>query len=143
MADVQTYKNHTRWLPAFHFFAIPVLLVNFFNEIRHLISTPNRSTAFAVVVAAAIVAVGFLTRTQSLAAQDRVIRLEMRLRLAALLPADLQSRIGELSMSQLVGLRFASDAELPDLVRTVLRDHTKQGDIKKAIKQWVPDTNRV
>lgn len=143
MADVQTYKNHTRWLPPFHFFALPVLLLHVLNEIRHLYYGPNRSTAFAVIVAAAILAVAFLARTQALTAQDRLIRLEMKLRLAALLPADLMARFSELTVSQLVGLRFASDAEMPDLIRTVLKDNTKQADIKKAIKQWVPDTYRV
>jgi hypothetical protein len=63
--------------------------------------------------------------------------------LQSLLPPDLMARFNELSVSQLVGLRFASDAELPDLVRTVLRDNTKQSEIKKMIKQWVPDTVRV
>lgn len=143
MADVQSYKNHTRWLPAFHFFAMPVLLINVLNEVRHLYNAPSRGTAFGVLVAAALLTVCVLARLQALAAQDRVIRLEMRLRLQGLLPADLQPRIHDLSVSQLVGLRFASDAELPDLVRAVLKDNTKQRDIKKMIKQWVPDHARV
>lgn len=143
MADVQTYKNHTRWLPTFHFFAVPVLLINVLNAVRHLYNDPSRSTVFAVVVAAALLTVCFLSRTQALTAQDRLIRLEMRLRLQGLLPADLQGRINDLSASQMVGLRFASDAELPDLIRTVLKDNTQQREIKKMIKQWVPDRVRV
>lgn len=143
MANVQTYKNHTRWLPAFHFFAVPVLLINVLNHLRHLYNDPTRSTAFAAVVAAALLTVAFLARTQALTAQDRLIRLEMRLRLQGLLPADLQARFNELSVSELVGLRFACDAELPDLVRTVLKDHPKQGAIKKLIKQWEADHVRV
>ena len=143
MAEVQSYKHHVRWLPAFHFFALPVLLINVLNEGRHLYYAPSRSTAFAVVVAAALFATCFLARSQALTAQDRLIRLEMRLRLQGLLPADLMARFGDLDVKQLVALRFASDAELPDLVRTVLKDHTSQRDIKKMIKQWVPDLVRV
>lgn len=143
MADAQSYKKHTRWLPPFHFFVLPVLMLYVLNEIRHVYSAPNRSTVFALVVAMAIMATAVLARLQALAAQDRLIRLEMKLRLAVLLPADLMARFTELTVSQLVGLRFASDAELPDLIRTVLKDGTKQADIKKAIKQWVPDTQRV
>lgn len=141
MAD-QSYQHHTRWLPPFHFFAVPVLLINTINEFRHVYNDPTRSTAFAAVVAAAILTVAFLARTQALAAQDRVIRLEMRLRLQALAP-DLMARFNDLTVPQLVGLRFASDGELADLVRTVLKDGTKQSEIKKMIKQWQPDDVRV
>ncbi|MDP2321407.1 MAG: DUF6526 family protein [Acidobacteriota bacterium] len=140
---VQTYKNHVRWLPAFHFFAAPVLLINTINEFRHVYNNPNRSTAFAAVVAAAILTVAFLARIQALTAQDRLIRLEMRLRLQPLLPADLYARFNDLTVPQLVALRFASDGEMTELVRTVLKDGTKQADIKKMIKQWVPDYVRV
>lgn len=142
MAD-QSYKKHTRWLPAFHFFAVPVLLLNTINELRHLFSAPSQSTAFAALVAAALLTIAFLSRTQALQAQNRLIRLEMRLRLQPLLPADLMSRFHELTVPQLVALRFASDGELPELIGTVLRDGTKQADIKKMIKQWVPDYVRV
>ena len=76
-------------------------------------------------------------------AQNRLIRLEMRLRLQPLLPADLYARFNELTVPQLVALRFASDGELPGLIGTVLKDGTKQADIKKLIKQWVPDYVRV
>lgn len=140
---VQTYKNHVRWLPAFHFFAVPVLLLNAINEGRHLYAAPSRSTAFAFVVAAAILTVAFLARTQALTAQDRLIRLEMRLRLQPLLPADLYARFNDFTTPQLVALRFASDGEMADLMRTVLKDGTKQGDIKKMIKQWEGDYVRV
>ena len=142
MAD-QSYQNHTRWLPAFHFFAVPVLLVNTINQLRHLVANPSRSTAWAAVVAAAILTVAFLARTQALAAQTRVIRLEMRLRLQPLLGADLMARFNDLAVPQLVALRFASDGVLPALVGTVLKDGTKQSDIKKMIKQWQPDYVRV
>ncbi len=140
---VQSYKSHTRWLPAFHFFAVPVLLLNTLNELRHLIAAPTRSTAFAALVAAALLTVAFLARTQALTAQNRLIRLEMRLRLQSLLPAELYARFNDLTVAQLVALRFASDGEMAELVRTVLTDGTKQADIKKMIKQWQGDYVRV
>jgi Family of unknown function (DUF6526) len=140
---VQSYKNHVRWLPAFHFFAVPVLLINTINELRHLYANPSPTTAFAAVVAAAILTVAFLARTQALTAQDRLIRLEMRLRLQPLLPADLNARSNDLTVPQLVALRFASDGEMTELVRTVLKDGTKPADIKKMIKNWQPDLVRV
>jgi hypothetical protein len=143
MADVQTYKNHVRWLPPFHFFAFPVLLINALYELWRLVQAPAYGTAWAAVVAAALVVTCFLARYEALLAQDRVIRLEMRLRLARTLPADLQARVNDISVRQLVGLRFASDGELPELVRTVLKDNTKESDIKKMIKVWEPDTYRV
>jgi len=139
----QSYKKHTRWLPAFHFFAVPVLLINTINQLRHLVANPSRSTAWAAVVAAALLTVAFLARTMALQAQNRVIRLEMRLRLQQLLAADVMSRFNELTVPQLVALRFASDGELAELVGTVLKDGTKQADIKKMIKQWQPDYVRV
>ena len=82
MADaVQSYKKHARLLPPFHFFVIPVLLVNLLNEMRHLYLDPSRHFVWQVIVAAALLMVGFLSRIQALTVQDRVIRLEMRLRL--------------------------------------------------------------
>ena len=143
MASEQSYKSHTRWLPAFHFFAVPVLLLNTLNAIRYLYVDPSRHTAFNVLVAAAILTTCFLTRIQALTAQDRLIRLEMRLRLAGVLPPDLNARFNELTRSQLVALRFASDAELPELCRTALNDKTSQRDIKKMIKRWEADHIRV
>jgi hypothetical protein len=139
----QSYKNHTRWLPPFHFFAVPVLLVNTINELRHLVVNPSQATAWSAIVAAAILTVAFLARTQALQAQNRLIRLEMRLRLQQLLPADVMARFNDLTIPQLVALRFASDGEMAELVRTVLKDSTKQADIKKMIKDWQADYVRV
>lgn len=141
MADrVQNYKNHTRLLPAFHFFVLPALLVNLINAARHLWMMPTRSTAFALVVAAALLMLALLARVQAVTVQDRVIRLEMRLRLRGLLPPDLQPKINELSPRQLVALRFASDAEMTDLVRDVMDGKlTTQKEIKMRVKNWQAD----
>jgi len=90
---VQTYKNHRRFLPAFHFFVIPVLLLNVVNQGRYMWRAPSEGSAFAVIVAVALLVLAFLSRTQALTVQDRVIRLEMRLRLRQLLPPELQSQV--------------------------------------------------
>ena len=136
----QNYSNHVRWLPPFHFFAAPVLIANVLNALRHLFLAPSVSTAFAAVVAAAILTAAVLAREMANTVQNRVIRLEMRLRLAQLLPADLQARIPDLTPKQLVALRFAGDAELPALVRDVLAGkYSTQKDIKLQVKSWQAD----
>ena len=137
---VQSFKSHTRFLPPFHFFVIPVLLINALNGIRHVWLQPTRSTAFQLVVAAALLLLALLSRIQAVTVQDRVIRLEMRLRLREVLPPDLQPRINELSARQLIALRFASDAELPGLVREIFDGRlTTSKDIKMRIKNWQAD----
>jgi hypothetical protein len=137
---VQTYKNHPRLLPAFHFFVLPVLLLNVLNEVRRAWRYPSEGSLFVVVVAAALFTLAFLSRSQALTVQDRVIRLEMRLRLQRILPPELQTRIQELTHRQLVALRFASDAELPILVREILDGKLTTGkEIKLRVKNWQGD----
>ena len=139
----QSYQNHTRWFPPFHFFVMPVLLLNFLNGVRHVWLAPSRSTAFALLVAAALVMLGLSARMMAVTVQDRIIRLEMRLRLREVLPPDLQGRINELTRGQLVALRFASDVELTELMRQVLAgDLTKARDIKLKVKNWQADSLR-
>ncbi len=136
----QTYKTHIRWMPAYHFFVLPVLLLNFVNAVRHAWLAFNGASAFASIVAFALLALGVLARVQVNTVQDRVIRLEMRLRLRGLLPPDLQPRINDLTHRQLVALRFASDAEMADLVRDVLDGRlTTSKEIKLRVKSWQPD----
>ena len=141
MADApQTYKNHTRLLPPFHFFVIPVLLINFLNEIRHVYQEPSRHTAWILIVAAALLTLGFLARMMTVTVQDRVIRLEMRHRLKDTLPVDLHTRINDLTPKQLVALRFASNDEMPALVREILAGTlTTQKAIKERVKNWQGD----
>ena len=136
----QSYANHVRWLPPFHFFVIPVLLLNVLNTLRHVWQAPSLSTGFEVLVAAAIMMGALLARVMANTVQDRVIRLEMRLRLAQLLPADLQAGILNLTPKQLVALRFASDAELPGLIRDVLAGKlATEKAIKLQAKNWQGD----
>jgi len=136
----QSYKTHARWLPLFHFFVIPVLLVNVLVSAWRLVQTPQLGTAYGVVLAVALLGTGFLTRIQALTVQDRLIRLEMRLRLRQILPPDLQPQIDALTHRQLVAMRFASDAELADLVRDVIAGKiTTSKDIKMRVKNWQAD----
>jgi hypothetical protein len=136
----QNYKNHARLLPPFHFFVIPVLLVNVLNEVRHVVQSPTRHTAWEVVLAAALLVLGFLSRIQPLTVQDRVIRLEERMRMRQLLPPELHQHVDTLSHRQLVALRFASDAELADLVREVVDGKLATGkDIKLRVRNWRAD----
>lgn len=136
----QNYQNHTRWFPPFHFFVLPVLLINFLYGGWIVWKSPSGSTVFGWIVAAALFMAALLARVMAVAVQDRVIRLEMRLRLREVLPQDLQGRINDLTVEQLVGLRFASDAELPELVRQVLAGGLpKRKDIKLKVKNWQGD----
>jgi len=138
--SVQTYQNHARWFPLFHYFAVPVLVANVLNALRHVYYAPNGSTIFSAVVAAALVAFALATRQMVTTVQDRVIRLEMRTRLRTLLQAPLSGRINELTPGQLVALRFASDAELADLVRDVLDGKLATSKaIKMQVKDWQGD----
>lgn len=141
MADSgQDYKNHTRFFPPFHFVAVPILLLYFANELRHVWLNPNRSTAFAALVAFGILAATFASRLMALTVQDRVIRFELQARMSRLLPEDLQARTPQLTPAQMVALRFAGDGELADLVRDVLAGKlTSQKAIKLAIKDWQGD----
>jgi uncharacterized protein DUF6526 len=137
---VQTYQSHTRLLPAFHFFVLPVLLLNVFVVSWRLVQTPTISSAFAVVFAVALLMLALLSRSQAITVQDRLIRLEMRLRLRQLLPADLQPRINALTHRQLVALRFASDEEMPELVGEILGGKLHTGkEIKQRVKNWQAD----
>jgi hypothetical protein len=140
----QTFANHTRFHPPFHFFLAPgsivLLVLTVVNVVRHY----ERLDAWILVLMGVLFFVAvFLLRVNPLRAQDRLIRLEERLRLQALLAAELRPRIGELTESQLVALRFASDDELPGLVTKVLAGRMPSKDIKKAIVTWRADMFRV
>jgi hypothetical protein len=142
----QNFANHTKLVPAFHFFVLPALFLNLWWSFHRLrISGFSSTDGWIGVIVAAAILLGFtLARIFALTVQDRVIRLEERLRLAALLPGDLQPRIGEFTLNQLVALRFASDAELPALARKVLDEKiTKRKAIKQLVKSWRPDYLRV
>jgi|SRR5579884_316210 hypothetical protein len=139
----QTYANHARRQMVFHFFLVPVLILNLLYSIILLIRHPNPNAAWIVIMAIALLVMAFLVRINPLKVQDRLIRLEERMRLSALLTEPLRSRIPELAERQLVALRFASDEELPALVEETLAHNLKGKEIKQRIKNWRPDHWRV
>jgi hypothetical protein len=142
--QTQTYATHRRYIPAFHFFVLPVLFANIVLTLVRLVRYPGGDTAWSAIVALAL-GVGIVyARFMPLRAQDRIIRFEERNRLERLLPGDLRSRIDELTARQLIALRFAPDEEVPDLTRRALGGDLKgAGDIKRAVKNWRGDYLRV
>ena len=138
-ADVQNYGNHRRWNPPWHFVAVPILIVNAVIAIVMLVRTPSRSTLWAAVVALTLVLALALLRRMALRVQDRVIRLEERLRLNRLMP-DRHEEIEDLGRDQLIAIRFASDAEVPHLLDRISRGEIRtQDEIKRAVQHWRPD----
>ena len=144
MADEsQNLSNYTRYDPPFHFFILPVFAITLIAVIVHVVRRPSIHHAWMIVVMLAVIAAVFKIRLYALKVQDRVIRLEERLRLATLLDPALRSRINEITESQLVALRFASDAELPALATRALNEKLAGPEIKKAIQHWRGDYWRV
>lgn len=139
----QNFDNHVRLVPAFHMFALPILGVNVIWSVVHAVRAFSADSAFSVLVALALAALALYARLFALTVQDRVIRLEMQLRLQQVLPAELRPRISELAVGQLIALRFASDTELPGLARKVLDEKlADRKGIKKLIQNWQPDLLR-
>ena len=139
----QSYANHRRFFPIFHYFAIPILLANVVVSVIHAIRQPSAFTAWLVVLSLGLVAGILSGRASALIVQNRLIALEMRLRLATSLAPDLRSRIPELHLRHLIGLRFAGDAELPGLVERCLRGELTTTDaVKRAVQDWRVDTIR-
>lgn len=146
MPTPQSFKNYTRWMPPFHFFVLPLLLLNFIFSIYATIHHwPEHRILFLwwIVMSVVFFVMAGLARSGAIKVQDRVIRLEERLRLAALLPAEDRAHIDELSIQQLIALRFASDAELPALVRKTLTQNLEPKAIKQSIVNWRGDYYRV
>jgi hypothetical protein len=142
-ATAQSYANHTRFDPSFHMFLLPVAALNILAAAWHLVRHPGLWPAWFFILALAGAAAIVKIRTYALKVQDRVIRLEERLRLSGLLDEPLRGRIGDLTEQQLIALRFASDAEIQALVEKTLSGTMLPRDIKKAIGSWRPDYFRV
>jgi hypothetical protein len=141
--ETQTLKNHTRLDPSFHFFLAPLALALFITAVVNVIRFPSWSAAAHMVAAIWALVATFKIRLYSLKVQDRVIRLEERLRFKETLPPALQARAGELTAGQCVALRFASDGELPQLVEKALAGKWKSRQIKESVQTWRPDYFRV
>jgi len=137
----QNYANHVKWVPTFHFFVVPVLLLNFGWSIYRLIHNWfSWDGLIGAAVALALLIFVFNARLFALRVQDRVIRMEERQRMSRLLPSELQGRILEFTPAQLVALRFAGDGELPGLAQKVLTDKiTDQKAIKRMVQNWRAD----
>ena len=140
----QTYANHTRWQPTFHFFAVPVMVINFIWSVVEFVMTPGWNSGRWAVVSLALVVLAFLVRLNPLKTQDRIIRLEENLRYQQVLSPALLQQTSTLRTGQIVALRFAVDDELEELLSAALAGRlTSPAQIKQAIKNWRSDTFRV
>jgi hypothetical protein len=139
----QSYAKHTRLDPLFHFFLAPLSIAAIILSVNLLVRNPSTSSILWLLLAIGVFLTSFKARSYALKVQDRVIRLEERLRLAMLLPETARARIGEFTESQLVGLRFASDAELPALAMRALNEGLTRKQIKSSIQSWRADFFRV
>ncbi len=145
MADAtpQNYANHARWVPLYHFVISSILLANLVWSIWRLVKAFSWPTALGVLMALAFLGILYYARAFALVAQDRIIRLEMRLRLGEKLSPDLRARIGDLTPDQLIGLRFAGDGELAGLVREALEKKLSRKEIKLRVRDWQADRVRI
>lgn len=140
----QSLVNHTRWHAPFHYFVLPVMLINVIWSVVLFVKAPGLNSGWWIVVSLALLILTFLVRTNPLKAQDRIIRLEERLRYQQVLSPALLPQTSALGTGQIIALRFAGDDELEDLVGAVLAGKlTKSIEIKRAIKNWRGDTFRV
>jgi hypothetical protein len=142
-ATPQSYANHSRLDPGFHFVLVPLVFVAIILSIISLVRHPGLHSTLWLVLAIALLLTAGKARSNALKAQDRVIRLEERLRLSTLLPEAARPRIAELTEPQLIALRFASDAELPALAMRALNEGLTNKQIKTSIQSWRADTFRV
>ena len=136
----QSFANHARYFPLFHFFAFPIVLFYALFQVYVAVRDTNVHTLIYAIFTLGIAAAVLASRNMAVTVQDRLIRLEETLRMQRVLPAELQGEIAKLSPRQFVALRFASDADLPDLVRRVAAGElTDQKSIKTAVKTWRAD----
>jgi hypothetical protein len=140
----QTYANHVRWFPIVHFVILPLLFINLIYQSVRLYQEPSWDRGFWVVLCVVFILMVFASRLQALKAQDRVIRLEERLRFRELLPAQLAEQAYGLPRGNVIALRFASDGELTDIVNEIASGKLKSSkEIKMAIREWRADDHRV
>jgi len=139
----QNFKNHGRLDPPYHFILSTVLAVNLFIVLCFTVKNLNYFTEWLVVLSIAVFIPVIKLRTYPLKVQDRVIRLEERLRLQALAPAEWHAQIYRLDEDQLIALRFAADEEVVELAKQALEQNLTRKQIKERIKVWRPDDWRV
>ena len=141
--QTQNYKNHAKFDPPFHFFLAPVALATVIICGMRMFRFFSFDNCWLFIFSLAFLACVFKTRIYALKVQNRVIRLEERIRMERVLPEPLRTRSRELTATQLIGLRFAPDSELPGLVEQSLTNNWTNKQIKQAIQNWRPDTLRV
>jgi hypothetical protein len=139
----QSLANHAMYDPKYHFVLAPIALLNVFFTLYQMVRGFSLGSLWTFIMSIGFMAAVLCIRGFPLGVQNRVIRLEERIRLSQLLPEPLRSRIGDLTTDQLIGLRFASDGELPGLVKRALDEKLSRKAIKQEIKQWRPDYERV
>jgi hypothetical protein len=140
----QSLANHTRWHAPFHFFVLPVMLINVIWSVVLFVKAPGLNSGWWLVLSLALLILTFMVRLNPLKAQDRIIRLEERLRYQQVLSPALLPQTSALEPGQIIALRFAGDDELEELVSAVLTGKlTKSIEIKRAITHWRGDTFRV
>ncbi|MGA3102544.1 MAG: DUF6526 family protein [Terracidiphilus sp.] len=139
----QSAKSHGRFDPLYHFFLAPVLLATLITAIVALVHRQCFLHWWMLVLSLAAIVLLFRLRSYPLKVQDRVIRLEERLRLQALAPVEWHAQIYRLTEDQLIGLRFASDDEVVELAKQALEHNLTRKQIKERIKSWRPDEWRV
>ena len=141
--SVQTFANHARFLPPWHFFAIPVLAANAVVLIVEFAKAPSLPAAWTAVVGVALITGMVFARWMPLRVQDRLIRLEETIRLERLVP-DRAMDIEQLTRDHLIGIRFASDAEVQHLMDRIMSGElVTRGDVKRAVQHWRPDHSRI
>lgn len=144
MSKTQTYENHVRWYPLVHFVVMPILLTNLIWQIVRFSQEKTWDRGESLLLAVGLMLLSLAARLQALKAQDRIIRLEERLRYKEILPVDLAAEAARLRTGKILALRFASDEELPELVRRTLDGELKTPkEIKQAVKNWRGDYLRV
>lgn len=143
MSQNQNFENHAKFFPLFHFVVAPILLLNIVWSIVRLVRDVSFDTIVSLLVAIGLFLLALTARLMALTVQDRVIRLEMRLRLLQILQPELRARIPEFTVDQLISLRFAGDAELSSLAQRVLDEKlTSRNEIKKMVRDWQADLLR-
>ena len=143
MSQNQKFENHARFFPLFHFVVAPILMLNIVWSIVRVVRHVSFETIVSLLVAVALFLLALTARLMALTVQDRLIRLEMRLRMEQQLPLSLRARISEFTVDQLISLRFASDSELPLLAQKVLDEKlTRRKEIKKMVRDWQADLLR-
>ena len=146
MPAPQSFKNHTRWDPVFHFFIAPILLLNiiatgFWYHLHR--DAHMHSGMWLILISVVLFLMAVKARSYALKVQDRAIRIEERMRLASLVSPSELIEVESLTMRQYVALRFASNAELPELARRAVREKLSEKQIKESIVSWRPDNDRL